>query len=61
MEEFKSSNLVNNLENVLYVIFQYNFNQNLYELLDNIYMFVFSFCSLSHRNIFKLFLQYKEN
>jgi hypothetical protein len=58
--EFKGSKFIYNLENVLYVVIHFNFNQNIFQLLENIITFCFSFCVISHKNIFKLFIIHRE-
>ena len=43
-------------ENIIYVIFHYNFNTNIYDVMNSIYKFCFAFCTQSQKNTFKIFL-----
>ena len=45
-------------ENIIYVIFHYNFNTNIniYEVMRSICRFCFAFCSQSQKNTFKIYL-----
>jgi hypothetical protein len=49
-----------NLENILYVIFNFNFSQNIFQLMENLITFCLSYCAISHKNFFKFFIQHKE-
>jgi len=43
-------------ENIIYVIFHYNFITNIYEIMSRICRFCFAFCTQSQKNTFKIYL-----
>lgn len=46
-------------KHVLFMILNYNFKHNLYDVVEYLLLYAFSFSSLSHKHYFKFFIQYK--
>ena len=45
-------------ENIIYIIIHYNFEYNLFELIENVELFCFSFCCKSQKNSFNIYIVY---